>query len=246
MKKILIGLSSLAIWIVALPVFGLCCLAVLSVAVVHRGPGLDIVMKACCRLVLTACGIRVRVHGRENHDPGRRYIVVMNHVNFFDPIVFYAGFPGVARGIEEESHFRWPLYGAVLRRIGMVPVDRGNREKARASLRRAADFIRTSETHSFTVLPEGTRTRDGRLGPFKPGAFLLAAGSGLDILPIVQTGAFRINRKGSLAVRPGRVDLYIEPPVSVSGCPEDDVAPLMERVRGVFLRRLGGVRTTCR
>jgi len=238
MKGILRTLRSLVLWTAALPVFAVCCLLVLIAANVFSGPKLEALIKTCCRLVLLACGIRVRVHGRDNHLAGNRYITVMNHVNFFDPLVFYAGFPGMARGIEEESHFRWPLYGAVLRRIGMIPVDRKNREKARASLRHAADLIRSRSNFSFVVLPEGTRTPDGRLGAFKPGAFLLAAGSGLDILPFVQTGARRINRKGSLAIRPGRVDLHIEPPVSVAGFPADDITPLMDRVRTVFLHRL--------
>jgi 1-acyl-sn-glycerol-3-phosphate acyltransferase len=239
MKGILRTLRSLVLWMAALPVFAVCCLLVLIAASVFSGPKLETLIKTCCRLVLLACGIRVRVHGRENHLPGNRYIAVMNHVNFFDPLVFYTGFPGMARGIEEESHFRWPLYGAVLRRIGMIPVNRKDRGKARVSLRRAADLIRNRRDFSFVVLPEGTRTPDGSLMPFKPGAFLLAAGSGLDILPVVQTGARHINRKGSLAVRPGRVDLHIEPPVSVAGFPTDDVGPLMDRVRAVFLRRLG-------
>lgn len=238
MKQVPVALRSLILWTAALPVFAVCCLLVLAGAAVCRGPKLETLIKACCRLVLLSCGIRVRVHGRENHPSGRRHIVVMNHVNFFDPLVFYAGFPGMARGIEEESHFRWPLYGAVLRRIGMIPVDRGNREKARASLRRAAELIRSRRDYSFVVLPEGTRTPDGRLGAFKPGAFLLAVESGLDILPLVQTGARLINRKGSLAIRPGRVDLHIEPPVPVAGFPSDDVRPLLDRVRTVFLRRL--------
>jgi 1-acyl-sn-glycerol-3-phosphate acyltransferase len=238
MKGILRTLRSLILWTAALPVFAVCCLLVLIAASVFSGPKLETLIKTCCRLVLLACGIRVRVHGRENHHPGNRYIAVMNHVNFFDPLVFYAGFPGMARGIEEESHFRWPLYGAVLRRIGMIPVNRKDRGKARVSLRRATDLIRNRRDFSFVVLPEGTRTPDGRLMPFKPGAFLLAAGSGLDILPVVQTGARRINRKGSLAIRPGRVDLHIEPPVSVTRFPTDDIQPLMNHVRSIFLHRL--------
>ncbi len=68
--------------------------------------------------------------------PGRQYIVIMNHVNFLDPFVFYARFPG-RPGAGRGKHFRWPLYGTMIRRIGMIPVDRGNSAKARASLSRA-------------------------------------------------------------------------------------------------------------
>ena len=237
MRRLFDGLRSLLIWAVALPVFAACCLTILLVALVTRGPRLEPLIKGACRLVLFCCGIRLRAHGRENVVPGRAYIVMMNHVNFFDPLVFYAAFPGPARGVEEESHFRWPLYGAVLRRIGMIPIDRRNHQRAMASLARAAELLRGRAGYSLAILPEGTRTADGRLGPFKRGGFLLALESGLEIMPIVQAGAGRINRKGSRLVRPGRVDLFFEPSVSAAGFTRETIDALMDRVREVFLRR---------
>ncbi len=238
MKRILESLRSLLIWAVALPVFTAVCLLILIVALVYRGRRLEPLIKGGCRLVLFCCGIRVRTNGRENIVPGRAYIVMMNHVNFFDPLVFYAAFPGPARGIEEESHFRWPLYGAVLRRIGMIPVDRKNHQRAMASLARAAELIRERAGYSLVILPEGTRTRDGRLRPFKRGGFLLAMESGLEILPIVQVGAGRINRRGSRLVRPGRLEVFFEPPVSAAGYTRETIDALMDRVRAIFLQRV--------
>ena len=131
MMRVFESLRSFVIWIIALPVFVLGCLVILLVALFYRGRRLEGLIKACCRLVLFVSGVRLRVRGRENVEAGRRYVVMMNHVNIFDPLVFYAAFPGPARGIEEESHFRWPLYGAVLRRIGMVPIDRKNSSKSK-------------------------------------------------------------------------------------------------------------------
>ena len=235
MRRVFEGLRSLLIWAVALPVFAAVCLLILIVALVYRGPRLEPLIKGSCRLVLYCCGIRLRTHGRENVVPGRAYIVMMNHVNFFDPLVFYAAFPGPARGVEEERHFRWPLYGAVIRRIGMIPVDRKNHQRAMESMARAAELIRERAGYSLAILPEGTRTPDARLGPFKRGGFLLALESGLEILPIVQAGADRINRKGSRLVRPGRVDIFFEPPVSAAGHTRDTIDLLMDRVRGAFL-----------
>jgi 1-acyl-sn-glycerol-3-phosphate acyltransferase len=231
---------SLFLWAVAFPVFILCCLAVLLTALVYRGPKLEPFIKFCCRTILLFAGVRVREHGLEHCEPGRRYILMMNHVNFLDPMVFYARFPGRARGIEEESHFRWPVYGAMLRRIGTLPVDRKNPRKAKASLTRAAEFIRARKDFSFLVLPEGTRTTDGKLGPFKRGGFLLAREAGLEILPIIQVGAYRINHKGSRLIRPGRIEYIIEAPISAPGDSKEDLAVWMERVRAVFLKYLDG------
>ena len=239
MKKPGDRLRSFLIWLIALPLFLYACVLVWLGSFVLRRRGLENLIKAGCRTVLLVCGIRVRVSGRENLAHGRQYVVMMNHVNFFDPLVFYAAFPGIARGVEEESHFRWPVYGGTIRRIGMFPISRKNTRRAIESLRRAAAWIRKRPDFSFAVLPEGTRTRDGNLGPFKRGGFLLAIETGLDILPLVQSGAYRINHKGSLLIRPGRVDMSIEPGVSTAGYGKENIGELIERVRGLFLGRLG-------
>ncbi len=236
MNGFLSRLRSILIWTVAFPVFIVGVSSVFLVALVYRGHRLEPLIKAVCRAILRSAFIRLRVEGRENVRPGRQYILVMNHVNFFDPFVFYAAFPGLARALEEEKHFRWPLYGAMLRRIGMIPVDRQNRAKARESLQKAARLIRTKPDFSCLVLPEGTRTRDGKLGPFKRGAFLLAAEAGLEILPMVQIGAGRVNRKGSRMVRPGTVDVVIGAPIPLDGATRESHDDLMARTRKWFLR----------
>jgi len=239
MIRVLETFRSILLWAAAFPVFILVCLAILAVAVVYRGPKLESFIKFGCRMILFCAGIRVRVRGRENFVAGRRYLIMMNHVNLLDPLVFYARFPGMARTLEEEGHFRWPVYGWMIRKIGQIPVNRINPRKAAASLAQAAEFIRSSKDFSFIIFPEGTRTLDGRLGPFKRGGFLLAAESRLEILPIIQIGAYRIMRKGSRLLRPGRVDVHIEPPIAPVGASRADIADWMSGVRDVFLRRLG-------
>jgi len=239
MRDLFDRLRSLVIWIVALPFFLAACVVVWLGSFVLRGRSLEGLIKALCRALLYICGIRLRVSGRENVVPGRQYVVMMNHVSFFDPFIFYAAFPGIARGAEEESHFRWPVYGGAIRRMGMFPIDRKNTERAVESLRRAAAWVRERPDFSFGIMPEGTRTPDGRLGPFKRGGFLMALETGLDILPLVQRGGYRISRKGSLLVRPGKIDITIEPAVPVAGTTRETAEALIERVRAVFLARLG-------
>lgn len=238
MKRFLKSARSLLIWIFVFPVFLVCCLIVLAATFLVRGPLLERLIKSCCRTVLFCCGIRVRVWGKENVAAGRQYLIMMNHVNFFDPLLFYAAYPGRSRGIEEEGHFRWPLYGAVLRRLGVVPVDRRNPPKAKESLAAAARFIRARPDFSFLVMPEGTRSPDGRLGPFKRGGFILAVEAGLEILPVVQIGAERINRKGSRLIRPGRVEVVIESAVPSEGYSRESHDGLVDKVRAAFLSHL--------
>jgi 1-acyl-sn-glycerol-3-phosphate acyltransferase len=97
-------------------------------------------------------------------------------------------------------------------------------------------LIRQKKNYSFMVLPEGTRTRDGKLGRFKKGGFLLALETGLDILPLVQKGAYRINRRGSMLLSPGRMEFVIEKPIPVAEYAKENITELMDKVRGVFLK----------
>jgi 1-acyl-sn-glycerol-3-phosphate acyltransferase len=238
MKTLLVRLRSILIWIVALPVFAAACFAVWLGSFVLPGRFLEPLIKAACRVILFVCGIRVRVHGRENVLPGRRYVVMMNHVNFFDPFVLYAAFPGWSRGIEEESHFRWPVYGPTIRRLGVIPISRTDSARAKVSMSLAADTLRARPRYSLAILPEGGRTPDGRLGTFKRGGFLLALETGLEVLPMIQVGAREINRKGSRLIRPGRVDVFIEAAVPPTEYTKDGIWDYVDRVRGIYLDRL--------
>jgi 1-acyl-sn-glycerol-3-phosphate acyltransferase len=239
MRRTFERLRSFLIWTVTLPVFVSACVVVWLGSFVLRGKALEGLIKAGCRAVLFVAGVRYGLSGRENLAPGRQYVLMMNHVNFFDPLVFQVAYPPALRGVEEESHFRWPVYGGTIRRIGMFPISRKNTEQAIESLRRAADWIRERPEFSFGIMPEGTRTLDGKLGPFKRGGFLMAIETGLDIVPFVQRGAYEIARKGSLLIRPGRLDITVEPAVSTAGYSKENVGELIERVRRVFLDRLG-------
>jgi len=133
----------------------------------------------------------------------------MNHVNFFDPFLS-TRLPGIARGAEEESHFRWPVYGGAIRRMGCSPstarTRSGDRKPAPGRVldpREAGLFLRHhARGHADPRRPAL---------PFKRGGFVMALETGLDILPVVQKGAYAIAHKGSLMIRPGRVEVSIEP-----------------------------------
>ena len=237
-SPLLVRVRSLLIWAAALPVFVVACIVVVLASFILRGRALEGLIKGGSRLLLFVCGVRLRVRGRGNLVRDRQVVVMMNHVNFFDPFVYQAVFPGPLRGAEEESHFRWPVYGGTIRRIGMFPIDRKNTVQAVESLRRAASWLRAHPRFSFGIMPEGTRTLDGRLGPFKRGGFLMALEAGLDIQPVVQKGAFEIVHKGTKVIRPGRVEVTIEPIVATAGYTKENVDELVERVRRVFLERL--------
>jgi len=190
---------------------------------------------ATVRLGVRAAGIRVRVEGLENIPQGRSCIFMSNHVSNLDAPVLLPSLPGMVSVFLKKELMRIPLLGMAMRMGKYVPVSRGHsREEARKSVEAAADALR-SGLHIF-VFPEGTRSPDGKLLPFKKGAFFLAAETGAPMVPIVIRGTERMMRKGSLKVVPGEVVVRFLPVVEPqSFATRED---LMVAVRGEMARAL--------
>ena len=236
MKNALESVLSIFAWFFGLLAFISGSFILLVVGLFGTGSFFEKTLKNMCRMVVFCVGIRLKVRGTGNIDPDKQYILMMNHVNLLDPFLFYPYFPGRARGIEEESHFKWPLYGRVIRRIGQFPINRKSGIKAIETLKKVAELIRNRNDSSVVVLPEGTRTMTGKLGNFKKGGFLLALETGLDILPMIQTGGFKIKRKKDWKIRPGKMELIFESPISIKEYSKEKIADLMERTRATFLK----------
>ena len=236
MKKIKEYTLSIISWFFGLLAFLFWSLMLLIIGIFHTGNVFERVIKILCRCILFCAGIRLKVTGVENIDLQKQYIIMMNHVNIMDAFVFYARYPGKARGIEEESHFKWPLYGWVIRRMGQFPVNRKSGRKAMETLKKAAELIRKKKEFSVAMMPEGTRTVTGKLGNFKKGGFLLALEAGLDILPIIQKGSFNFKRKGSWIMRPGKVEVVFEKPIATSEYSKENITDLVQKTREMFLK----------
>jgi 1-acyl-sn-glycerol-3-phosphate acyltransferase len=178
-----------------------------------------------------AAGIRVRLEGLENIEPGTQYIFLSNHVSNLDPMVLIPNIPGKTSAFLKRELMRIPLFGMALRMGKFVPVSRGNsREEAEQSVAAAADALR-SGLH-ITVFPEGTRSTDGRLLPFKKGAFFLAQETGAPIIPVIISGTRQMMPKGTLRITPGEARVTFLAPIQSS--PETSREDLMERVRSAM------------
>ena len=186
-------------------------------------------------LGIRAAGIRVHTSGREHLPSGRPCIFMANHVSNLDPPVLLPLIPGQTSVLLKASLMRIPLLGTAMRLGKFVPVDRNNsRETAKRSVNAASEVIR-SGLH-LCVFPEGTRSPDGRLGPFKKGPFFLAEQTAAPIIPVAIAGTEQLLRKGSAAIHPGTVHLTFLPAIDPKSFRTRD--ELMRAVRGAIANAL--------
>ncbi|NPB09444.1 MAG: 1-acyl-sn-glycerol-3-phosphate acyltransferase [Thermodesulfobacteria bacterium] len=167
------------------------------------------------RGILWVSGVKLEVRGLEHLRRGESYIFAANHRSQFDIPVLAVALPYQIRWLAKESLFRIPLFGWALKAIGYIPVDRRNPRKGLKSLEAAA--LKVREGFSVVIFPEGTRSPDGRLLPFKTGGFVLAIKSGHPVVPVAICGTERIMPKGKLYVRPGLVRVKILQPIETRG-----------------------------
>ena len=162
------------------------------------------------------------------------YIFTPNHQSNFDIPALLGYLPGQNRFIAKKELFSEPILGTVLRTMGMIPVARDNPLEAIDLLNRAA-----SKGSSLIIFPEGTRSRDGQLLPFKKGPFIAAIHLQLPIVPVICFGTSAVMPKGGyLSILPGDVDVFIEPPIATKGLAYEDRTALRDRVRAVISTRL--------
>ena len=183
------------------------------------------------RQLLRICGVRVELHGAEHCSHGASVIYAANHASMFDIPVVIAAVPDDIRLVYKKELEKIPIFGWGLKFGSYIGIDRGRGTEARKSLEEAVEKIQ----HGASVLlfVEGTRTADGKLQPFKRGAFNLAARAGVPVIPLTINGTYAMVPKHSLRLRPGTAHLYFDPPIQVedAGSERETETRLMERVR---------------
>jgi 1-acyl-sn-glycerol-3-phosphate acyltransferase len=164
------------------------------------------------RTGLSIAGVRVEVEGLEQIDSDATYIFMCNHVSNLDPPILIPKLPRRTSVLVKKELFQIPILGRAMLMADLVPVDRSNREAAVNSMRDAEQVM--ARGLNMTVFPEGTRSRDGRLLPFKKGPFYVAMDSGIPVVPVTILGSELLMPKGSSTIHPGVVTLKFHPPIS--------------------------------
>ena len=189
------------------------------------------------RVILGAPGVKLEVKMHAPLEPGRPYVFMPNHASMVDIWVVFVAIPAPFRFIAKKQLAQIPLFGWAMAAGRFIFIDRQNAASARRSMAEAARRIRGGQ--SVVISPEGTRTRDGRLLPFKKGGFHLAIDSGADVVPVAIRGSRDVMPRGAALIRAGTVSLEVGEPIPTAGLKTADRDALIEKVRARVAAMLG-------
>jgi 1-acyl-sn-glycerol-3-phosphate acyltransferase len=200
----------------------------------------DLVLRVCrvwSAIVLGVPGVKVDIKVRGKIDPRKPYVFMANHASMVDIWAMFLRMPVPVRFIAKKQLGKIPVFGWAMRAGRFVFIDRQNAASARRSIQEAAQRIKRGQ--SVAIFPEGTRTRDGKLGAFKKGGFHLAIDSGVEIVPMAIRGTGAVMPPGTPLIRAGHVEIEIDEPISTVGLGPSDRQKLLERVYARIADMLG-------
>lgn len=182
--------------------------------------------------ILWGCGIRLKVEGGELLSKGESYVFVSNHLSYLD-------IPTLFRAVPHNLHFvakkeiKWvPFIGWYMYATGMIFVDRSNRLKAIASLDRAGKLIKKGK--DVLMFPEGTRSKNGVIGDFKKGPFMLATKADIAVVPLSVLGTEIVLPPNQSGLTPGEVVVKIGQPMKIKK--DQPIRDFIEEVRNEVIR----------
>lgn len=196
----------------------------------RKGKAVAVVARLWSKGVLKAAGVKYSVKGLENLEPDMNYIFTGNHESAFDIPLAFAGLPYQMVSISKKELAKIPIFGWAMAIGQHIFVDRKNHSKAIDSLKKAEESLKNNP-RSILLFPEGTRSLDGEIKPFKPGGLILGMNCNMEIVPIALCGTSEVNLKGSLKLAPGAVELRVGKPISTETLIYEDRHELAREVR---------------
>ena len=189
------------------------------------------------RMLCWLTPVWVTVEGAENANPGRTYVVVCNHQGMYDIFLVYGWLRLDLKWVMKAELRKVPAVGIGCEKAGHVFVDRSNPEQARKAVTDALD--RVGNGVGLLFFAEGTRSQDGKLLPFKKGAFRIAKSQNLPILPVTIVGTRDIQKPKSIFIFPGKIRLVIHPAIEVDGGDSaGDIPDLISQTRDAIASAL--------
>jgi 1-acyl-sn-glycerol-3-phosphate acyltransferase len=195
------------------------------------------VARVWARVLLLASGVQVEVEGLQHIDPAGSYIFMANHTSYMDTPVVLANISVQFRFLAKRGLFQIPLLGTHLGRAGHIPVPREDPRAAVKTLQLAAETIQRKKI-SLLVFPEGGRSHDGELGPFKEGGAYIAIRAGVPIVPLVLLGGNHVLPYGGGIVKSGKIVMRVLPPIETASLSLRNRGELTARVRELLLEQI--------
>lgn len=208
------------------------------VLLVTRQRRLPLRMAARCWApgLLWGSGAKLVVRGVDRVDWTRPHVVVANHQSMMDICVLFRAIPVPLQFLLKQELSRLPLVGAYAKAMGMIFVERSSAREATRRMREAAQLVKAGAT--LCVFPEGTRSHDGEVLPFKSGAFQIALDSGADVVPVAIEGSGKVLSLGGLfRVRPGTITVTIGAPLRTVEIADRQLLAAQARESVVALKR---------
>ncbi len=179
------------------------------------------------RWILWSTGLPITIRGKELLQKGQQYIYMSNHASVLDIPLALASLPGTVVFMAKKSLFYIFFFGWSMRAAGYIAVDRSNVFKARRSMDRALKALQ-AKAISLILYPEGTRTDDGRLLPFKRGVFHIALRSRLPLVPVAVRGSFEAMPPGAMSLTPTPIQVTIGQPIETKALTDKDCTALLK------------------
>jgi 1-acyl-sn-glycerol-3-phosphate acyltransferase len=223
MRSVLLVFVNLFLTILAIPVLLVCAVFGLRDAFLGYGRW----MMRVGRFIL---GIDIEVIGLDRLDRGTPYVFMSNHLSFLDGPLLVTVLDRPVRVIVKRFVFRIPILGLGMRFSGYVPLDKEGRGAGRRSIARAAKSIK-EKGFSFLIYPEGQRSWDGKIQPFRRGGFFLALEAGTPIVPVSIKGTYELMPRGKWLARKGSIRIIFHEPIAVANDAQETMPELMEKVR---------------
>ncbi len=195
------------------------------------------VARVWARTLLAVSGVRAQVEGLDLIDPARPYVFISNHLSYMDTPLALAQIPAQFRFLAKRGLFKIPFLGTHLSRAGHIPVPRQDPRASVKTMQLAAETIQRKKV-SLLIFPEGGRSHDGVLRPFKEGGAYIAIRAGVPVVPLLILGTRKVLPYGSGVVLPGTVTLKILPPIETAQMRLKDRGALTAQVRELILNEL--------
>lgn len=234
MRPIYLKARSLILWAISGAHFFVLCTFLVGLGAIVDPRKNDRAQRIFFRNILRLAGVKFEARRSAGFDPHRTSLFVCNHVNIFDPFVIYSAIPQFVRGFELASHFKIPAYGWMMGRFGNIPVPDENdrrREGIEEMTRKAEQAFRSGI--SLIAFAEGSRTRDGHVGPFFKGVFRLAIRFGIPLVPVSIVGSYEFHRTGDWMLNPGKITVYLHDTIETAGMRREQAGELRDRVHAI-------------